>query len=103
MPINDPDGLAGVIDETLLAGAMLKAHDRFGGAAQPAAILNAEGRVLQTLGVLRLVLLPQQIPCDAWAGELALHLSEVRQWDRIDARLQGIQERLELRVFQLLG
>lgn len=102
MSIDHPDGLTGVVDEALLAGAMLKAHHRLGGPAEPAAVLNTEGGVLQALSLLRLVLLPQQIARHPGPRQLTLHVGEVRQRDRFDARLRGVQQRFEPRVVQFI-
>src|SRR5690606_25111881 len=57
--VDDGDRLPGVIDEELLAGPVLLAHDEVE-AALPGAVALAEAAILVAVGVKRLVLLPQQ-------------------------------------------
>lgn len=77
--VDDVRGLPSVVDEQLLAGTVVLAHYHIEGLA-PLPIARAELGVLVPVGVLRLVLLPQQHERDALALELAEHRGEVRFW-----------------------
>src|SRR5690606_30354857 len=78
--VDHADGMACVIDEALLSSTMFKAQQRLGCVRKRSEVI-AERAVLQSVGVLRLVLLPQQQARDARASELTLQVREVGQWD----------------------
>ena len=65
-----------VVDEQLLARRMLEAHHRVL-PAEPGLVVAAERAVLAAVGVAGLVLLPQQHPRHALAGELGMDRGEV--------------------------
>jgi hypothetical protein len=66
----------GVVDEELLARHVLEAHHGVL-PAEPGLVVATERAVLAAVGVAGLVLLPQQHPCHALAGELDLNRGEV--------------------------
>ena len=71
-------GAPGVVDEHLLARAMLLAHHRIE-RRRPCPVTVTESAVLQPLGMGRLVLLPQQRKRHVVATQLAVNLCPVRQ------------------------
>ena len=77
--INDCDGVAGIVDEQLLAGAVSLAHDEID-APSPDTITLAEPTVLKPVGVRGFVLVPQQRQGDAFAPQLSVHLCQIGQW-----------------------
>ena len=74
--VGDRHGLSGVVDKQLFTGRMVLAQHQVL-SAQPAPVAVAEHAVLPALGVLSLVLLPQQPARDATARELSLNIGEV--------------------------
>lgn len=74
--------LARVVDEALISGTMLKTHYRLSGVQEGTEVI-AERAVLQAVGMLGFVLLPQQLPSCARPRQLSL--------DRPDLMLRCIQ------------
>ena len=83
--VDDRHGLAGIVDEHPLAGAMLLAHHDVE-LARPGAVLLAEAAVLQPLRMGRLVLLPQQRERHALAPQLLVDVAPGRKRTRRAAR-----------------
>ena len=77
--------LPGVVDEQLLAGAVLLAHHQVE-LSSPFPVLLAEPAVLQPLGMDRLVLFPEQGQRYVLAPQLPAHLAPLRQRTRRVAR-----------------
>src|SRR5690606_13902251 len=75
--VDDLDGLPGIVDEELLAGAMLLPHDEIDSAA-PVAVAIAEAAVLIAVGMYGLVFLPQQHERHALAAHLLMEGRPVR-------------------------
>jgi hypothetical protein len=67
------DSLAGVVDEQLFARRVGLAH-RQRQALPPTTVVLAERAVLEAVGLLGLVLLPQQFERDAFAAQLLVHV-----------------------------
>ncbi|MDP9138345.1 MAG: hypothetical protein M3N38_09220, partial [Pseudomonadota bacterium] len=76
--IEHRDGIAGPIDEQLLAGHMRLAHRRRD-ALPPLPVEIAEPAVAVAVSVLRPILLPEQHQRNAAALELLVHLRTVGQ------------------------
>ena len=109
--VDHPDRMPGVVDEHLLAGAVLLAHHHVH-LRGPRPVLPAEPAVLHPLGMNRLVLLPQQREGDPLAAQLPVHRAPLRGREPARAlRRQRIQppqqprivERLRQRPAQPLG
>ena len=77
LAVDHRDRLAGVVDEELLAGAVLLAHDQIL-PAPPLAVQIAESAVLVPLGGNCLVLLPQEEQGDALLLQLQVQHRPVR-------------------------
>ena len=103
LAVDDRHRLPGVVDEQLLASAMLLAHHQveFPG---PGPILVAEPAVLEPLRVQRLVFLPQQRQRHVLASQLPVHLAPHRQRARRAARRRRrIQPPFQTGVVERLG
>ena len=101
---DDGHALAGVVDEQPLAGAVGLAHHDVEALA-PHTVALAELAVLQPLGVLVLVLLPQQRQRHPLAAALGVDLSPVRN-GALDIglnRRDGEQARFERGLVERLG
>lgn len=70
--VGGADSLAGVVDEQPLARRVGLSH-RQRQLLAPAAVVLAECAVLEAIGLLGLVLLPQQLKRDALAAQLVMH------------------------------
>jgi hypothetical protein len=100
--IDDADGLAGVVDEALIARLVVLAqHQVLGG--KPAAVLLAEGAVLKTVGMLRLVLLPQQPPRHTGAFEFRLQPREIERHEAREGQLALIEPLVERSLIEVGG
>ena len=100
--LDDGHALSGVVDEQLLAGAVLLAH-HYVELRGPRPVLVAEPAVLQPPGVGRLVLLPHQRQRHVRSTQLAVHLAPLRQ--RALCRAQhrrGKQPPLQRRIVERL-
>ena len=75
--VHDRYALASVVDEQLLAGAVGLAHHHVDAPA-PHTVALAELAVLQSLGMLGFVLLPQQRQGDPWTAAFGVDLSPIR-------------------------
>lgn len=101
--VDDRHRLAGKIDEQFLPGLVLLAEYHIGLLAPPPVAL-AELGVPETVGMLGLILKPEQLQGDPFAGQLPVHLLRIglRTLDdggrcrRIEAGIQG-------RLIHLLG
>ncbi|MGY3463246.1 hypothetical protein ACVW0I_000117 [Bradyrhizobium sp. LM6.11] len=71
-PVNHLHGMAGIVDEQLLAGDMDLAQGRLE-AAGPLLVAFAEPRIAEAVGVCVAILLPQQHQRDVRAPQLAMH------------------------------
>src|SRR5438477_92585 len=81
--IDDVDAAARVVDEELLAGAVLLAHDEIE-LTPPRAVEITEARVpVATLGMGLAVLLPEQLERDSPSLELVVERREVREWSAV--------------------
>ncbi len=95
--------LPGVVDEQLLAGAVVLAHHQVE-LPGPGPVLLAEPAVLQALGVALLVLLPEQRQRHALAPQLPVDLAPVRQRPlRAARRRRRKQPTLQSGVLDRLG
>ncbi len=86
LSVHDGHRVPGVVDEQLLAGAVVVAHDHINALAEGAVAL-AELAVLKPLGMLALVLLPQQRQGDPLAPQLGVNVRPIRH--RTLGRRQG--------------
>ena len=102
--LDDGHALSGVVDEQLLAGAVGLAHHHVE-ALTPSAVALAELTVLQPLGVLGLVLVPQQREGDVLVAAFGVDLSPVRNGALNAGRYlrDGEQPRFERALVELLG
>ena len=80
--VDDRHRVPGVVDEQLLAGAVLLAHHHVE-APGPGPVALAEPAVLKPVRVDGLVLLPQQRQRHALAPQLPVHRRPVRLWARL--------------------
>lgn len=96
------DGVPGVIDEQLPAGAMRLAHDGVD-AAGPVAVTRAELGVLEPRGLLGFELLPQERERHAFASQLGVNVRPRGQWAHDSRRLRWQeQQRLQRLLTQAL-
>ena len=103
--VDDGQGLAGEVDEQLLARTVLLAHDHVE-AALPAPVGRAEPGVLVAVGVGRLVFHPEQGERDAGPPQLAVDQGPVGQRPQRPHRRgchRGEQPGLHLRVVHVVG
>src|SRR5439155_1227341 len=101
--IDDVDAAARVVDEELLAGTVLLAHDEIE-LTPPRAVEITEARVpVATLGMALAVLLPEQLERDPTSLELAVERREVREWSAVAPLRRRVEPRLQGRVVQLRG
>ena len=78
--MDDVDGVAGVIDEHFLTGPVILPQHHIQ-MARPVPILIAEPTVVDSVGLVLLVFLPQQLQRHAAIGlQLLVHFREVRLW-----------------------
>src|SRR3954453_9935162 len=78
--MDNADGVAGVIDEHFLAGPVIlpQYHIQM---ARPISILITKPTVVDAIGLVLLVFLPQQLQRDTAVGlQLLVYLEEVRRW-----------------------
>ena len=101
--LGDLDGLAGEVDEHLLAGDMGLAHGRRQ-PARPGAVAFAEPAVAVALGLPSAVLLPQQGEGDAWPAQLQVEHCPVGLGpDRAALGRRREQQPLQGRIVELTG
>ena len=104
LAVHDGRRVAGVVDEQLLAGAVRLAHDHIDPLAEGAVAL-AELAVLNPIGMLGLVLLPQQRQGDPLAPQLGVNVRPIRHRTLRRRRHTGAREqpRFERPLIHPLG
>jgi hypothetical protein len=95
--VDDVRSAARVVDEALVAGAMLLAHRELP-LREPSAVVLAEVRVAVPVGVLLEVLEVQQLERDAKLLPLRVDVAEVGQRLRLVRAARAVELRFELGV-----
>lgn len=97
MAVDHRHRLTSVVDEQLLADAMLLTHHHIQ-FALPGPVVLTEPAVLKALRLAQAVLLPEQRQSHAGAAQFGMHPRPIGQWTLLAGHCRGRREQL---LFQL--